>query len=172
MAEPVPHSSQQSTENNEANAENGHAPPLPTNAEDRAAAAALSSLGATTSEISASENDASGAASEKLPSSADQEALGKAMNRLEIIAGAGAGKKDVKKEKEKEKLKEKEKEKEETVKRKAAVKVSAEDVSLLVSCLLKRRFLQSFPSIWQRNNICFNLTQYILFGTCPLYLFL
>lgn len=57
-------------------------PTTSTSAEDRKAAAALSSLN--TTEITSEPAAASGA---KQPSSADQEALGKAMNRLEIAAG-------------------------------------------------------------------------------------
>lgn len=125
MAEPIVPSSQQSADidnNNETVAEN-----LPKNAEDRAAAVALSSL--KTNEISASGNDAGGPGGAKLPSAADQEALGKAMSRLELIAGTGAavvaGKKDAKKGKEEEGKT--------VAKKKAIVKVSAEDVMLLVS---------------------------------------
>ncbi|KAL1964589.1 hypothetical protein VTN77DRAFT_6763 [Rasamsonia byssochlamydoides] len=101
---------------------------LPANAEDRKAAAALSSLNA--NEISQSGNDDD--AGSKIPSAEAQEALGKAMSRLEIAtgggasgaskagdgAGAGAGKTDAEK-------------KDEGVKKKA-VKVAAEDVTLLV----------------------------------------
>lgn len=63
------------------------------NAEDRKAAAALSSLN--TNEIGAGGDDGDddderqlGHASRKHPSAADQEALGKAMSRLEIAVGA------------------------------------------------------------------------------------
>ncbi|KAG2420910.1 hypothetical protein HFD88_000524 [Aspergillus terreus] len=89
---------------------------LPANAEDRKAAAALSSL--TTTEISAD-------SAAKPPSSTDQEALGKAMSRLEIAAGQGTTKKptgDAQK-------------KEAEVVKKKAVKVSSEDVNLLVDQL-------------------------------------
>ncbi|OGM43491.1 hypothetical protein ABOM_008065 [Aspergillus bombycis] len=86
----------------------------PANAEDRKAAAALSSLN--TTEIGAD----SGA---KPPVSADQEALGKAMSRLEIAAGQDAGKKTAGPQKEAE------------VVRKKAVKVTSEDISLLVEQL-------------------------------------
>ncbi|CDM33724.1 hypothetical protein DTO013E5_1493 [Penicillium roqueforti] len=58
---------------------------LPSNAEDRKAAAALSSLN--TNEI-ATEGASAGA-----PLSANQEALGRAMSRLEIAAGQGSGNK-------------------------------------------------------------------------------
>ncbi|PYH87594.1 hypothetical protein BO71DRAFT_404542 [Aspergillus ellipticus CBS 707.79] len=54
-----------------------------TNAEDRKAAAALSSLN--TTQIAADAD----AALKPPPSAADQEALGKAMSRLEIAAGVG-----------------------------------------------------------------------------------
>ncbi|PWY86050.1 hypothetical protein BO70DRAFT_360863 [Aspergillus heteromorphus CBS 117.55] len=58
-----------------------HAQP-PTNAEDRKAAAALSSLH--TTQIA---TDSRSDSTPKPPSAADQEALGKAMSRLEIAAG-------------------------------------------------------------------------------------
>lgn len=106
MSDPIPEDQQEQS--------------LPSNPEDRKAAAALSSLNSTNDEAS------------KLPSR-DQEALGKAMNRLEIAAGksdrnsaadakktpptqaqagGGVGAAEAKK--------------------KASVKVSAEDVGLLV----------------------------------------
>ncbi|KAJ5631403.1 uncharacterized protein N7484_011503 [Penicillium longicatenatum] len=59
--------------------------PPPANAEDRKAAAALSSLH--TNEIGATASPTRG------PSNADQEALGKAMSRLEIASGQGMGRK-------------------------------------------------------------------------------
>ncbi|DAA77861.1 TPA_exp: Uncharacterized protein A8136_5564 [Trichophyton benhamiae CBS 112371] len=59
---------------------------LPTNAEDRAAAAALSSLNAPKTAAEGGEAEEDGA---KKPSTADQEALGRAMSRLEMIAGGG-----------------------------------------------------------------------------------
>lgn len=59
--------------------------PPPANAEDRKAAAALSSLH--TNEIGATASPTRG------PSNADQEALGKAMSRLEIASGHGMGRK-------------------------------------------------------------------------------
>ncbi|KAE8349300.1 hypothetical protein BDV28DRAFT_141507 [Aspergillus coremiiformis] len=86
----------------------------PANAEDRKAAAALSSLN--TNEIGADEGA-------KPPSSADQEALGKAMSRLEIAAGQDTGKKTAGAQKEAE------------VVRKKAVKVASEDVNLLADQL-------------------------------------
>lgn len=101
---------------------------LPTNAEDRKAAAALSSLN--DNEISGADgSDADGRSSSRhFPSKADQEALGKAMSRLEIAAGgksgsgssgAGAGKSETAGSSGEE------------VKKKV-VKVAAEDVALLV----------------------------------------
>ncbi|OJJ63997.1 hypothetical protein ASPSYDRAFT_84030 [Aspergillus sydowii CBS 593.65] len=102
------------------------APTEPTNstsAEDRKAAAALSSLN--TTEITSEPAATSGA---KQPSSADQEALGKAMSRLEIAAGGhqktsakAAGKSEGAGA--------------EVGKKKAApaVKIAGEDVSLLVN---------------------------------------
>jgi hypothetical protein len=130
MADTVPPSSQQGpdNDNNDAIPEN-----LPKNAEDRAAAVALSSL--KTNEIAASGDDVGGPGAGKLPSAADQEALGKAMSRLELIAGAGgagaAAKKDVKKGKEEEGKA--------VAKKKVIVKVSAEDVMLLVSGKINNR---------------------------------
>ncbi|KAK2745857.1 hypothetical protein FQN57_003470 [Myotisia sp. PD_48] len=64
---------------------------LPTNAEDRAAAVALSSLNAPAAGAD-TDNESSGVGAASQPSAADQEALGKAMNRLEMIAGGGGKK--------------------------------------------------------------------------------
>lgn len=86
--------------------------PLPANAEDRKAAAALDSLH--TNELAVD-------APTKGPSSADQEALGKAMSRLEIAAGKGSAEKNTADTSKKEA----------EVKRKA-VKIVASDVTLLV----------------------------------------
>ncbi|KAF3892067.1 hypothetical protein GTR04_4674 [Trichophyton interdigitale] len=61
---------------------------LPTNAEDRAAAAALSSLNAPKTAAEGGEAEEDGT---KKPSTADQEALGRAMSRLEMIAGGKKG---------------------------------------------------------------------------------
>lgn len=98
---------------------------LPANAEDRKAAAALSSLN--TNEIAA-DSDASGKPS---ASSAEQEALGKAMSRLEIAAGGtGGGVKGAAGEEQKKGGAASE------VVKKKAVKVAAEDVSLLVGLLV------------------------------------
>jgi len=89
---------------------------LPNNAEDRKAAAALNSLHA---------NDLSqDNAAAKQPSAADQEALGKAMSRLEIASTAGKKKKDEGEGK-------KEEGKKEVVKKK--IKILSEDVTFLVS---------------------------------------
>lgn len=86
--------------------------PVPANAEDRKAAAALDSLH--TNELAAD-------APTKGPSSADQEALGKVMSRLEIAAGKGSAEKNTADTSKKEA----------EVKRKA-VKIVASDVTLLV----------------------------------------
>ncbi|OQD70579.1 hypothetical protein PENDEC_c022G03831 [Penicillium decumbens] len=89
--------------------------PLPANAEDRKAAAALDSLH--TNEIAAD-------AAPKAPSSAEQEALGRAMSRLEIAAGKGSVKKDTAETQKKEaevKIK--------------AVKIAAGDVAFLADQL-------------------------------------
>ncbi|OJD13167.1 hypothetical protein AJ78_06351 [Emergomyces pasteurianus Ep9510] len=142
-AKPIPNSG--SNNNNNNNNGNGEsASELPTNAEDRAAAAALSSLN--TNETSASENDAGVPSGAALPSAADQEALGKAMSRLEIIAGVGkagvsgagaavgSGKRDTISKKSKADDKTEGGEEDKVVKKKT-VKVVAEDVGLLVDQL-------------------------------------
>ncbi|KAL4804233.1 hypothetical protein BDV18DRAFT_142769 [Aspergillus unguis] len=98
-----------------------------TSAEDRKAAAALSSLN--TTEI-ATDSESAGGPGMKQPSSADQEALGKAMSRLEMAAGGAKGNGVTPKTSKNDsgstgKAEEK--------KRVAAVKVAAEDVGLLVN---------------------------------------
>lgn len=117
MAEPVPSASNAAAD---AAADNEEDPStrLPKNAEDRKAAAALNSLNA--NEIS---QDEAGSGATKQPSQADQEALGKAMSRLEIASGVGAGKKKDGGNKAEDK-------KEAEVKKK--VKVAVEDVNFLV----------------------------------------
>ncbi|KAL4984301.1 hypothetical protein BDW68DRAFT_180796 [Aspergillus falconensis] len=95
-------------------------------AEDRKAAAALSSLN--TTEIT-SETTASGT---KQPSSADQEALGKAMSRLEIAAGGAKGLASSKAKGEGGSGSKTSEAKKKAAAAVAAVKVSGEDVSLLV----------------------------------------
>ncbi|OJJ44544.1 hypothetical protein ASPZODRAFT_100520 [Penicilliopsis zonata CBS 506.65] len=95
---------------------------LPTNAEDRKAAAALSALN--TNDIGA-DADASSAA--KPPSSADQEALGKAMSRLEIAAGGAQAGNRTGKTQQKQVV--------DQGAKKKPVKVSTEDVNLLVDQL-------------------------------------
>lgn len=110
MAEPLPSASQAADAGDDETTQN-----LPANAEDRKAAAALNSLNA--NEMS-QEN---GETSNKQPSAADQEALGKAMSRLEIASGVSKKKDDSKKVAEK---------KEVEVKKK--VKVALEDVNFLV----------------------------------------
>lgn len=123
MSDPIPSA---------ATADPTPAPAPSTSAEDRKAAAALSSLN--TTEIA---SDSTAAADVKQPSLADQEALGKAMSRLEIAAGAkgkgkaggnenGNGKAATDKSEDAGGLKGDEK------KKVAAVKVAAEDVGLLV----------------------------------------
>lgn len=88
---------------------------IPSNAEDRKAAAALSSLN--TNEI-ATEGASAGA-----PLTVNQEALGRAMSRLEIAAGQDSGNK-----------KTAEGPKTDEVLKKKTVKVAPADVTLLV-CL-------------------------------------
>ena len=120
MAEPLP-----SASNAVETLDNEETARLPKNAEDRKAAAALNSLNA--NEIS---QDETAGTSSKQPSSADQEALGKAMSRLEIASGAGA-KKDTEKKSDK---------KAEETAAKKKVKIATEDVSLLVSLHELRQF--------------------------------
>lgn len=86
---------------------------LPANAEDRKAAAALNSLN--------TDGLAGDTASSKGPSGADQEALSKAMSRLEVAAGHDTGKKKVT-----------ESQKKEAEVKKKVVKINAADVTLLV----------------------------------------
>lgn len=112
MAEPIPSASNAADAADDETTQN-----LPNNAEDRKAAAALNSLNA---------NDMSqenGESAAKQPSAADQEALGKAMSRLEIASGLGK----------KTEAKKPEQKKETEVKKK--IKVSSEDVSFLVRIL-------------------------------------
>jgi hypothetical protein len=111
MAESIPSASQSAGD-----AADDETQALPNNAEDRKAAAALNSLHA--NDLS-QDNTAA-----KQPSAADQEALGKAMNRLEIASMAGKKKKDESEGK-------KEEGKKEVVKKK--IKISSEDVTFLVS---------------------------------------
>ncbi|WEW59518.1 hypothetical protein PRK78_004992 [Emydomyces testavorans] len=130
MTEPISTSAQEAkAETTSASATEG----LP--AEDRAAAVALSSLNTTTA---AATEDADAQSGTALPSRADQEALGKAMSRLEALAtaaekggsgpgaGTGVGKKDAGGAGAKE---------EEKVVKKSVVKVKAEDVNLLIDQL-------------------------------------
>ncbi|OAP62239.1 hypothetical protein AYL99_04442 [Fonsecaea erecta] len=111
MAEPIPSASTAAVDA----ADDETSQNLPNNAEDRKAAAALNSLNA--NEMS-TENGEGGT---RQPSAADQEALGKAMSRLEIASGVGKKKEDTTKTQAK---------KEVEVKKK--VKIAAEDVNLLV----------------------------------------
>lgn len=100
--------------------------PAPTNASDRAAAAALSSLNSTTTAATSDPN--ANATSSKAPSKEDQDALNEAMSRLE-------GKEKSTKETEvKTRVKVgKYAEEEERRKKFAGVKVKMEDVAVLVS---------------------------------------
>ena len=117
MAEPLP-SASNAPADGAADNEDDPAVRLPKNAEDRKAAAALNSLNA--NEISQGE---SGDSAAKQPSKADQEALGKAMSRLEIASGASAAKK-------KDHGKKAEEKKDVEIKKK--IKIAAEDVTFLV----------------------------------------
>jgi DNA uptake protein ComE-like DNA-binding protein len=87
--------------------------PLPANAEDRKAAAALNSLN--------TDGLAGDAAPSKGPSSADQEALSQAMSRLEVAAGHDYGKKTATGTQKKD-----------AEVKKKLVKINAADVTLLV----------------------------------------
>ncbi|EXJ76061.1 uncharacterized protein A1O5_00569 [Cladophialophora psammophila CBS 110553] len=111
MAEPIPSASSAAADA----ADDETSQNLPNNAEDRKAAAALNSLNA--NEMS-TENGESGT---RQPSAADQEALGKAMSRLEIASGLSKKREDNTKAQAK---------KEVEVKKK--VKIAAEDVNFLV----------------------------------------
>ena len=111
MAEPVPSASMAAAEA----ADDETSRDLPKNAEDRKAAAALNSLNA--NEMS-TENGETGP---KEPSTADQEALGKAMSRLEIASGVNKKKENTTKTEAKRDVEVKKK-----------VKIAAEDVNFLV----------------------------------------
>jgi hypothetical protein len=115
MAEPIPSASTAADAADDEASQN-----LPKNAEDRKAAAALNSLNA--NEMSTG----NGETGPKQPSAADQEALGKAMSRLEIASGVSKKKEDTTKAETK---------KEVEVKKK--VKVAAEDVNFLVGACLR-----------------------------------
>ena len=116
MAEPIPSASN-------APADDETAAALPNNAEDRKAAAALNSLNA-----NAMSQEGGETSSNKQPSATDQEALNKAMSRLEVVNGGA--KKEGKKE-ESSKAEEP---------KKAKVKLSAEDVAFLVEELDLSKF--------------------------------
>jgi hypothetical protein len=110
MAEPIPSASHAGE-----NPEDDSANVVPNNAEDRKAAAALDALNA---------NDMSqdnGEAGTKKRSNVDQDALDKAMSRLEIASGVNKKKEDTKKA---------EMKKAADIKKK--IKVSVEDVNFLV----------------------------------------
>jgi len=91
--------------------------PVPNNAEDRKAAAVMDALNA--KEMS----EQNGETDTKQPSTADQDALGKAMSRLEIVSGETGKKKE-------DSAKRAEEKKQAEAKKK--VKVSSEDVNFLV----------------------------------------
>jgi hypothetical protein len=110
MAEPIPSASNAADIGDDETTQD-----LPANAEDRKAAAALNSLNAN------GMSQENGETANKQPSAADQEALGKAMSRLEIASGVSKKKDDPKKADAK---------KEVEVKKK--VKIAAEDVAFLV----------------------------------------
>ena len=101
MSDPIPEDQQEQS--------------LPSNPEDRKAAAALSSLN----------NGANADSGSNLPSTADQEALGNAMSRLDITGGQATA----------------------AAKKKAAVKVAVEDVSLLV-CLFSVLCVGYYGLVW------------------------
>jgi hypothetical protein len=111
MAEPIPSANAAAEAGDDETAQN-----LPANAEDRKAAAALNSLNA-----NAMSQENGETANSKQSSSADRDALDKAMSRLEVAGGAGKKKEDTKKADIK---------KEAEVKKK--IKVAVEDVNFLV----------------------------------------
>jgi hypothetical protein len=117
---------------------------VPHNAEDRKAAAALKSLNV--SEIT---QEGAGGTTARQPSKADQEALGKAMSRLEIAHGTGAASKG----NSENKITQEKKDAATEVNTKK-VKVAAEDVNLLVGLPLSRSIL----SCQRGGNELTNLT--------------
>ncbi|KIW12424.1 hypothetical protein PV08_09701 [Exophiala spinifera] len=110
MAEPIPSATAAADAGDDETAQN-----LPPNAEDRKAAAALNALNAT------GMSHENGDSATKGPSAADQEALGKAMSRLEIASGVSKKKEDSKKTEAKKEVETKKK-----------VKIASEDVNFLV----------------------------------------
>lgn len=88
MAEPLPSQSQsQSTAQLDAD----DLPPAITNAEDRKAAAALSSLDARCDDDDDEYGNGKAGGGKGVNNNIDQEALGRAISRLEISAGGGGG---------------------------------------------------------------------------------
>lgn len=85
MAEPLPSQSQST-----AQLDADDVPPAITNAEDRKAAAALSSLDARGDDDDEYDNGKAGGG-KGVNNNIDQEALGRAISRLEISAGGGGG---------------------------------------------------------------------------------
>jgi hypothetical protein len=114
MAEPIPSASNAVETADDETSQN-----LPKNAEDRKAAAALNSLNAN---AMSQENGESAA---RQPSAADQEALGKAMSRLEIASGLGKKTAGTTKKAEAKK----------DAEPKKKIKIASEDVNFLVSSL-------------------------------------
>lgn len=112
MAEPIPSATNAADAADDETSQN-----LPNNAEDRKAAAALNSLNAN---AMSQENGESAA---KQPSAADQEALGKAMSRLEIASGLKKSGDAAKKPSEQQKK---------DAEPKKKVKIASEDVTFLV----------------------------------------
>ena len=112
MADPIPSATAAADAADDETAQN-----LPANAEDRKAAAALNALNAT------GMSQENGESANKGPSAADQEALGKAMSRLEIASGVSKKKEDPKKTEAKKEVETKKK-----------IKVASEDVNFLVCC--------------------------------------
>ena len=111
MAEPIPSASNAGDTIDDETTQN-----LPKNAEDRKAAAALNALNANAM------SQEGGETASKQPSAADQEALGKAMSRLEVVSGLGKKSDDSSKKNEPKK--------EAEVKKR--IKISSEDVNFLV----------------------------------------
>ena len=147
MAEPIPSATNAADAADDEQAQN-----LPNNAEDRKAAAALNSLNAN---AMSQENGESAAK----PSAADQEALGKAMSRLEIASG-GIKKSDGAKKPEQKK----------DAEPKKKIKISSEDVTFLVrvpfpdfaSNILTAFRLRSLTLPRTRPQSCSGLTRVML----------
>lgn len=146
MAEPIPSASNAVDAGDDETTQD-----LPANAEDRKAATALNSLNAN------GMSQENGETVNKQPSAADQEALGKAMSRLEIASGVSKKKDDTKKTEAKKEMELKKK-----------VKIAAEDVAFLVRMevsgisetllIISRSMNSNFPRL-RPPSFCGNMTE-------------